>query len=173
MRNQYNIIYAVSEENIFALDKNNSLPWKCNQDMEHFKNLTLDSIVVMGRTTFESLPFKKGLPRRTNIIITSLNINEMLTFDSIKNCIDYIEDNFVDRKVFFIGGIRIIKEVVEKHCNILSTIYKSVIKEHCMSKGNELVAKLYLDLDLGNDTLVKRTLEEYEDYDLHKFCFKY
>lgn len=47
---------------------NNQLPWHVPEDLQHFKQLTLDKPIVMGRKTFESIG--RVLPKRTNIVIT-------------------------------------------------------------------------------------------------------
>lgn len=46
----------------------NALPWNMPADMAHFRALTRDKPVVMGRKTYESIGHP--LPHRTNIIIT-------------------------------------------------------------------------------------------------------
>lgn len=48
----------------------NSLPWYIPEDLQYFKSVTDGQTVVMGRKTFESLPFKNGLPNRLNWIIS-------------------------------------------------------------------------------------------------------
>ncbi len=46
------------------------LPWpKNSEDLKWFKNRTEHSSVLMGRKTWESLPFK--LPNRDNLVVTS------------------------------------------------------------------------------------------------------
>lgn len=35
---------------------NNGLPWRCLEDLKHFKKLTLNSKCLVGRKTYESLP---------------------------------------------------------------------------------------------------------------------
>ena len=52
-----------------AIGKNNGIPWHHSEDLKHFKNLTLNSTIIMGRKTWDSLP-KKPLPKRTNIVLT-------------------------------------------------------------------------------------------------------
>lgn len=47
------------------------LAFDCPEDMKYFKEQTTGHNVVMGRKTFESLPFKNGLPDRINHIVTS------------------------------------------------------------------------------------------------------
>ncbi len=47
------------------------LPWKLPEDMKHFAALTKGHAVLMGRTTYDSLPPKfKPLPGRKNIVIS-------------------------------------------------------------------------------------------------------
>lgn len=47
------------------------MPWHVPEDLEHFKQLTGGAPVVMGRTTWESLPERfRPLPGRRNIVVT-------------------------------------------------------------------------------------------------------
>lgn len=61
---------------IAAVDKNYGIGYKNEllihipNDLKHFKEITLNNIVVMGRKTYESLP-NGALPDRLNIVITS------------------------------------------------------------------------------------------------------
>lgn len=45
------------------------MPWHLPEDLEHYKETTLGSPVIMGRRTWESLPVTP-LPGRANIIIS-------------------------------------------------------------------------------------------------------
>jgi dihydrofolate reductase len=60
------LIAAVAENNVIG--KDGQLPWKIRSDLRHFRALTLDRPVIMGRKTFQSIG--KALDRRTNIVIT-------------------------------------------------------------------------------------------------------
>jgi len=51
-----------------VIGANGMLPWKIPADMRHFRALTLDKTVIMGRKTFASLP--GTLPRRRHVVIT-------------------------------------------------------------------------------------------------------
>jgi len=44
------------------------MPWRLKSDLQHFKRLTLNKPVVMGRKTFVSIG--RPLPQRTNIVVT-------------------------------------------------------------------------------------------------------
>lgn len=60
------IIVAVADNGVIG--KDNALPWKISEDMQHFKRVTLGKPVVMGRKTYESIG--KPLPGRTNVVIS-------------------------------------------------------------------------------------------------------
>jgi len=47
---------------------NGDLPWRLSSDLQFFKKTTLGKPVMMGRVTWESLPF--ALPGRPNLVLT-------------------------------------------------------------------------------------------------------
>lgn len=49
---------------------NGDLPWHLSDDLKAFKKTTFGCPLIMGRKTWESLPFKP-LPGRENIVLTS------------------------------------------------------------------------------------------------------
>jgi len=51
-----------------VIGRGNGLPWHLPADLAHFKRLTLDKTIIMGRRTWESLPGL--LPRRTHIVVS-------------------------------------------------------------------------------------------------------
>ena len=61
-------IVNVSEN--WGIGKDNRLLFPLKADLKRFKELTMGHAVVMGRKTLESLPGKKGLPGRRNLVLT-------------------------------------------------------------------------------------------------------
>ena len=55
----------------WGIGKNNALLYHISADLKRFKALTDRHTVIMGRKTLESLPGKRGLPDRRNIVLTS------------------------------------------------------------------------------------------------------
>ena len=51
-----------------VIGKGGGLPWHISADLKRFKALTMGTVLVMGRKTFDSLP--KVLPGRRHIVIT-------------------------------------------------------------------------------------------------------
>lgn len=64
-------ILACDEE--WGIGKNGGLPWPHNPaDLKWFKKCTLGGVVVMGKSTWDSLPDNsQPLPGRNNVIVTS------------------------------------------------------------------------------------------------------
>ena len=62
-----NLIVAIDKKRGIGL--NNKIPWYFKEDLQFFKKITLNSIVIMGRNTWESL--KKPLPQRYNIVLST------------------------------------------------------------------------------------------------------
>lgn len=60
------LIAAIARQRVIGRD--NRLPWHLPADLAHFKRLTLDKPIIMGRRTWESLP--GPLPRRHHILLT-------------------------------------------------------------------------------------------------------
>jgi len=60
------VIAALARNGVIGIE--NRLPWRLPEDLAHFKALTLNHPILMGRKTFESLG--RPLPGRTNIVIT-------------------------------------------------------------------------------------------------------
>jgi dihydrofolate reductase len=99
------IVAAIAQNGVIG--KDNKLPWDppgYSEDMKHFKQLTLDQTVVMGRNTYESIIKKlhKPLPKRRNIVITSREIEGVETYKSLE---DAVMDNNED--LYIIGGARL------------------------------------------------------------------
>ncbi len=61
------MIYATSPEGVIGLA--GQIPWKHPGDVRRFKRITLGTVVIMGRATFEETGV--ALPDRTNLVVTS------------------------------------------------------------------------------------------------------
>ena len=99
------LIWAQDENG--GIGKNGLLPWHIPEDLKNFKKITLNSPIVMGRKTWDSLPFKP-LPNRRNIILSTNTHDSLEAYQSIQECIKSLEKDNID-KVFIIGGRSIYK----------------------------------------------------------------
>lgn len=64
-------IVAIAENNVIG--NKNTLPWQLPEDLKWFKKATKDSILIMGRKTFESLG--KPLSGRESYVISRSDIH--------------------------------------------------------------------------------------------------
>jgi dihydrofolate reductase len=60
------LVAAIGENDVIG--NQGALPWRLKSDLQHFKRLTLNKPVIMGRKTYTSIG--KTLKDRTNIVLT-------------------------------------------------------------------------------------------------------
>ncbi|MGI6710067.1 MAG: dihydrofolate reductase [Bacilli bacterium] len=102
------IIVAIGKNNLIG--KGNDLPWHYPEDLNYFKQTTLNKTVLMGEQTFYSIfdRIKKPLPNRDNIVAT---LDKDFNFPGVKVTNDLI--SFLKQKheeeIFVIGGLQIYK----------------------------------------------------------------
>lgn len=113
-----------------------SLPFHVPEDLAYFKEQTLNQTVVMGRKTFESLPFEHGLPNRENIVVTGLS-------DSGTECNNTkfvsLEDALAYKNSWIIGG----KTLYEQMLPCIDEIHWTIVK-------GEYECDTYVDLPLSD-----------------------
>lgn len=100
------IILAVDEN--FAIGKDNKLLFHISEDLKHFKKTTLNSIVIMGRKTYESMG--GALPKRDNLILTrnkDYKADDAKVFTDKEDILTYVKNN-PDKEAFVIGGGEIV-----------------------------------------------------------------
>jgi len=116
-----NIHLIWAQEKAGGIGINNGLPWHIPEDLKNFKKLTLNTPVIMGRKTWESLPFKP-LPKRRNIVLTSQLVKGVECYTSVENCLDGLVH---ESDIFIIGGAQIYKAFYSHaqhlHITILNT----------------------------------------------------
>ncbi|MDD2489125.1 MAG: dihydrofolate reductase, partial [Bacteroidales bacterium] len=86
-----------------AIGKDNDLLWHISEDLKYFKRITLGSPIIMGRKTWESLPFKP-LPKRENIVISNnkdYKLDNATVFHSLEEAVQYVKKF---ENCFIIGG---------------------------------------------------------------------
>jgi dihydrofolate reductase len=60
------LVAAIGDNSVIGRD--GQLPWRLKSDLQHFRKITMNRPVIMGRKTHESIG--KSLPGRTNIVLT-------------------------------------------------------------------------------------------------------
>jgi dihydrofolate reductase len=99
------IIAAIGKNN--ELGKDNNLIWHIKGDLAHFKELTMHKKIVMGASTYKSLP--KKLEGREYIILSKSlsNIPDAQIYQNFDDLLAYL--NTIDEEVMIIGGASIYK----------------------------------------------------------------
>lgn len=117
-----NFELIVASDKNGVIGNNNTIPWHIPEDLKHFRQLTINNIVVMGRKTFESLP-NGPLKDRINIVITQnphqYKNTDSVIFSNMDNVFDIIKhNNNTNKKVFIIGGSEIYNLFIN-YCSII------------------------------------------------------
>lgn len=127
-----------------GISKNGIIPWKSKKDMRFFFNKTKNNIVIMGRSTYFSLPEQyRPLKDRLNIVLTRdpelfIHLEENNLFFTnddkiyepiLNNREKYLRlcpalsNNFI---IFIIGG----KQIYEKYITLCDKVWLTTIKKN-------------------------------------------
>lgn len=106
------LIACIDENN--GLGFRNQLLYKIKEDIEFFKSNTINSTILMGKKTYESIG-NTPLPKRTNIVLstdiefhftcTKSNYNNLAVYDNINDAIEYAR--VLNKNLYIIGGQKI------------------------------------------------------------------
>ncbi|MBO5844814.1 MAG: dihydrofolate reductase [Bacteroidales bacterium] len=117
------LIVAIAQNN--AIGKDNDLLWHLSEDLKYFKKTTNERMVLMGRKTWESLPFKP-LKNRRNIVVSSQKdyaIDGAELFESVDKVFESLQSE--SDEVFCIGGASLYKALLPKADKLYITrVYK-------------------------------------------------
>ncbi|MBY6152046.1 dihydrofolate reductase [Vannielia litorea] len=102
-----------------AIGKDGDIPWRAPEDLKFFKRETLGGAVIMGRKTWESLPFKP-LPDRLNLVVSSRTDLGVHSFHQPGHALNYAHDAG-HRRVYGIGGEGIFKAFMGQADRLLIT----------------------------------------------------
>ena len=123
------IIVAIGKNQVIG--KNNQLIWHLPKDMKFFMDTTMDTVVIMGRKNYESIPKKyRPLKNRKNVIITrnkSYKAEGCIVVNSIGESLEVL-NNIENKEVFVIGGGEIYKKFLEKE--LVDRMYVTHIDEY-------------------------------------------
>lgn len=106
-----------------AIGLRGDLPWHLPDELAHFKRSTRNSVVVMGRATFEANG--RPLPRRTNIVLSSrpVTADGVVWMKSLADVAAYP----TEQPVWIIGGARVYAEALPSCAELwLTHIHRTV-----------------------------------------------
>jgi dihydrofolate reductase len=97
----------------FGIGNEGNLPWPKNKrDMDWFRDNTMGHVVLMGRTTWESIG-SKPLSKRTNVVVTSKVIDADFTMSGdMGKIIQYVKEIYDGLHIWVIGGADIYQQAI-------------------------------------------------------------
>ena len=107
-------IVAMTSDRVIGRD--GTLPWHYSEDLKRFKRLTLDSTIVMGRNTFESIG-AKPLPKRDNRVVTRSRFDNVTCFESLESAVAGCQ-----RDIWFIGGAKLYAAALD-YCDFIDVTW--------------------------------------------------
>ncbi|MBL0170899.1 MAG: dihydrofolate reductase [Gemmatimonadaceae bacterium] len=119
---QFKAIAAMSENRVIG--NGPKIPWHLPEDFKFFKAMTTGHVVVMGRTTFESIG--RPLPNRETIIVSRSGY----TYPGVRtvSSLDTIDVNADERDVFICGGAQIYALALPHCSDLYLTHVKRVVE---------------------------------------------
>jgi dihydrofolate reductase len=122
------IIVAMARNRTIGV--NNTLPWRCPEDLKHFKTLTMGHHMIMGRKTYESIG--RPLPGRTTVVVSrnrSLTIEGCIVTDSLPAALTACTN---DAQIFIVGGADIYAQSIQLANTLFVTeVQKDVAGDAC------------------------------------------
>lgn len=108
-------VVAVAKNGVIG--SHNDLPFYIPEDLKHFKEITKDHTVLMGRNTYNSIMKRLGkpLPNRKNVVVTHQKDftppEGVLVFHSLEKALNSLEKD--TEELMVAGGAQIYKQLVE------------------------------------------------------------
>lgn len=109
--NNLSLIAAIGKNNELGL--NNKLLWHIKEDLEFYKKTTMNKNIIMGRNTFESMPYT-AFKNRNPIILTTKEINiniDIKIYNNIELLMEYI--NKSKEEFIVVGGAKVYSELLK------------------------------------------------------------
>ncbi len=100
MMKKISLVVAMSDNGMIG--QNNQLLWHLPNDLKHFKALTLNKPIIMGRKTYESIG--KPLPNRQNIILTKARYLQVPGCEIVHSVNDALDVTNDAPEIMVIGG---------------------------------------------------------------------
>lgn len=143
------LIVANTENGVIG--KSGDMPWSMPQELKRFRKLTKNSIVLMGRKTYETIG--KPLDSRHNYILTKgeLKIDGAFVFSEIEDALEDMKTRFPNTEIFIIGGATVYKMFLES--NLIDKIYQTLI--HMTIEGDAFFYFKKDEWNLINEEKVK------------------
>lgn len=159
MINQHKIYLILAADQKLGIGKDGQLPWHFSKELKYFQEATSktkdpnkQNIVLMGRTTWESIPENhRPLKGRKNIVLTrnlSFQAENVDVFHSLDDALESADDSI--ENIYIIGGGKVFAEMMER--KDLDGIYLTRIHEtYDCDTYFEFLPEGYEKTEIGSD----------------------
>ncbi len=141
------IIACIDSNN--GIGKNGKIPWRLPPDLKYFKCMTTNSVVLMGRKTFESM-HRNPLPNRINIVLSKCKYSNIITFDNFDDAITEAKKH--KKPIYIIGGASLYKYALP----IIDTAYITEIEQ-------DFKCDTFFPIELNSLNKTQGDLKKYKD----------
>lgn len=118
------LVAAMSENRVIGRD--GELPWHLPKDLQHFKKLTVDHTVIMGRKTFHEV--KRPLDNRRNVVITRNADFKPRGVTVVPTLQEALALGATEREVFVIGGGEIFRLALPRADRLYLTVVHATVE---------------------------------------------
>lgn len=147
-----NIIVAVTPfKNGIGL--NGTLPWSnMKDDLNLFRTRTMDSIMIVGRKTFETMTTLQLSTRKMIVVGKDHKSLEEALHEALKESIIFY------KKIFIIGGKTIYDQIFDKYNHLIDRIYLTQMKDN-------YICDTFLNIDNNFPEDTRYLQEERQEFD--------
>lgn len=152
------LIAAVSENGVIGVS--GGLPWRLPDDLRHFKRLTLDHTVIMGRKTWDEVG--RPLANRRNVVISRNPDFEAPGATVVPSLEEALALGATEPRVWIIGGGEIYRQALPLADRLVLTVV------HATVEGDTT----FPSLDGGAWALESEEHHPADDRHAHAFSFR-
>lgn len=156
MKSKLIAIAAVGLDGTIGIDS--QIPWQIPEDFKYFRTTTIGHPIIMGNTTYKTLPEKAFDQRQYVVVGHDVQPRENVhAVKSIPELFEYIDspDAFesgiqVDKSIIFVAGGEMIYTKLLKYCDAAFITWVNKLYDD----GNKLfpITDLFSTFDLFNET---------------------
>jgi dihydrofolate reductase len=118
------LVLAMSENRVIGRD--GGLPWHLPKDLQHFKKLTVDHTVIMGRKTFDEI--KHPLANRRNVVVSRNPDFQPRGATVVPSLDEALALGATEREVFVIGGGEIFRLALPRADRLYLTVVHASVE---------------------------------------------
>lgn len=104
----------VSADENWAIGNKGGLLVRIPGDMKQFREMTTGKVVVLGRKTLETFPWRQPLENRTNLILSgnpAFRVKDAIAVHSLEKLLEELK-KYPDEDIFIVGGESLYRQML-------------------------------------------------------------